>query len=148
MMSVLATGCIEILLVEDNPGDVYLVTKAFGGLGMPNHVNVVSNGREALHFLLRRDGYAAAPRPDIIVLDLNMPVMNGHEFFAAFMEDPRMRSIPLVVLTGSEAEREAMVASGLPPTGYFIKPSSLEEYAKVVRCIMAFRQDSIADPLP
>jgi len=97
---------VEILLVEDNPGDVRLTQEAFKEGKVYNNLNVVGDGVEALKFLRREDGYGAAPRPDIVLLDLNLPKMSGREVLEKVKADPELRRIPVVILTTSKAEED------------------------------------------
>jgi CheY-like chemotaxis protein len=129
---------IEILLVEDNPGDVRLTQEAFKEGKVSNKLSVASDGVEALAFL-RRDGkYADAPRPDVILLDLNLPKKDGREVLAEIKDDPDLRLIPVVVLTTSLAEQDILKSYNLHANCYITKPVDLERFITVVKSIETF----------
>ncbi len=129
---------IEILLVEDSPGDVRLTIEFLKEAAIPNHVQVASNGIEALH-VLRRDGkYAGAPRPDLILLDLNLPCKDGREVLAEIKSDHHLRQIPVVVLTTSGAEQDISTSYDLHANCYITKPVSLQQFIAVVKSIENF----------
>ena len=107
---------IEILMVEDNPGDVRLAVEALREGKVRNHMHTVEDGEEALAFLRRQGQYAEAPRPDLILLDLNLPRKNGQEVLAEIKEDPDLRRIPVVILTISDAEADILKAITCMPT--------------------------------
>jgi CheY-like chemotaxis protein len=129
---------IELLLVEDNPGDVELTREALAEARVRNHLAVVSDGDEALRFLRREGAHAGAPRPDLILLDLNLPRVDGREVLAAIKGDPDLRRIPVVVLTTSEAERDIVEAYQLHANAYIVKPVDLDQFLGVVRSIESF----------
>ncbi len=129
---------IEILLVEDNPGDVRLTVEALKEGRVCNHLSVAGDGVEALAFLRRQGRYADAHRPDLILLDLNLPRKDGRETLAEIKTDPGLRHIPVVVLTTSEAESDVLKAYGLHANCYIVKPVDLEQFLQVVRSIEAF----------
>lgn len=129
---------IEILLVEDNPGDVELTQEAFLESKVQNRVHVARDGDEALDFLYARGKFAGAPRPDVILLDLNMPRRNGQEVLAIIKNDENMKHIPIVILTSSEAERDILESYRLHANSYIVKPVNLEKFLTVVREVEHF----------
>jgi CheY-like chemotaxis protein len=129
---------IEVLLVEDNPGDVRLTREALKEGKVCNNLSVVADGVQAMAFLRREGPYAAAPRPDVILLDLNLPRKDGREVLEEVKGDPELRSIPVVVLTTSEAERDIARAYALHANCYITKPVDLDQFITVVRSIEDF----------
>jgi CheY-like chemotaxis protein len=129
---------VEILLVEDNPGDVRLITKAFEECRLRNHISVVEDGVEAVAFLHRQGNYASAPRPHLILLDLNLPRKSGREVLEEIKADPKLRRIPVVVLTTSSAEQDLLRSYNLHANCYISKPVDLEQFVVVVRSIEDF----------
>src|SRR5690606_33467471 len=113
---------IEILLVEDDEGDVLLTTEALEASKVTNNMHVARNGEEALKFLRREQGYHDVPRPDIVLLDLNLPRIDGREVLAQIKSDPELRRIPIVVLTTSEAEEDILRSYDLHANAYVTKP--------------------------
>lgn len=128
----------EFLLVEDNPGDVRLTREALRESKVKNNLHVVSNGVDAIAFLRRKGPYADAPRPDIILLDLNLPKMDGREVLAEIKADPLLRRIPVVVITSSEAEQDILRSYDLHVNCYVTKPVDLEQFMKVVQSVETF----------
>jgi len=128
---------MRILLVDDNPGDVRLTLEAFRD-GLPNEMSVTKNGVEALAFLRRQGKYTSAPRPDLILLDLNLPLKDGREVLADIKQDPELRRIPVAVLTSSRAEDDIRKAYELHANCYICKPVELERFMAVVRSIQDF----------
>jgi len=129
---------IEVLLVEDNPGDVRLTQEAFRDANSSIHSHVASDGVEALGFLRHEGAHVHAPRPDLIVLDLNLPKMDGRELLAHIKKDESLKTIPVVILTTSEAEADILKSYQLQANCYLIKPVQLEAYESVVRSINDF----------
>jgi CheY-like chemotaxis protein len=129
---------IEILLVEDNPGDVRLTTEVLKEGRIRNTLNVATDGVEALDFLHRRGVYADAKPQDLILLDLNLPKMNGREVLASIKKDPDLKHIPVVVLTTSSAEEDVLSAYDLHANCYITKPVDLIQFVKVVQSIEDF----------
>ncbi len=123
---------IDILLVEDNPGDVRLTQEAFKEGMLRNKLHVVMDGEAAMEFLERRGQYADAVRPDLILLDLNLPKMNGREVLAAIKKDPDLKRIPVVVLTTSQDETDIVESYKQFASSYIVKPVSMEKFIKVV----------------
>jgi chemotaxis family two-component system response regulator Rcp1 len=131
-------AAIEILLVEDNPGDVRLTIEAFKEGKVLNRVNVVDNGVDALAYLRREGRFADAPRPDLILLDLNLPKKNGRTVLAEIKEDPQLKRIPVVVLTTSQAEEDILSSYDLHANSYVTKPVGLDQFIDVVKSIEDF----------
>jgi chemotaxis family two-component system response regulator Rcp1 len=129
---------VEILLVEDNPADVRLTREALRDAKVVNTLHVVEDGEAAVQFLRRQGRYTDAPRPDVILLDLNLPRRSGHEILADVKNDPELRSIPIVVLTTSQAEEDILTAYRLHANCYISKPVDLAQLTKVVRAIDSF----------
>ena len=129
---------IEILLVEDNPGDVTLTFEAIKETKFHNHLSVVEDGLEAMAFLRKEGKYARAPRPDLILLDLNLPRKNGREVLAEIKNDDNLKSIPVVILTTSAAEQDIAKAYNLNANCYVTKPVDLQQFIEVVRHIEVF----------
>ena len=129
---------IDILLVEDNPGDVRLTTEALKEAKVVNKLHVVRDGVEALSFLRREGPHAGAPRPDLMLLDLNLPRKNGREVLAEIKNDPALRLIPVVILTTSQAEEDVLKAYNLHANSYIVKPANFEQFLEVVRSIEDF----------
>jgi len=132
------SSAVEILLVEDNPGDVRLTREALREGKVRNNLNVVDDGVKALAFLRREGEYAAAPRPDLVLLDLNLPRMGGREVLEAIKANPELRSIPVVVLTSSQAEQDIARAYELRANCYVTKPVDLDQFIAVVKSIEDF----------
>jgi chemotaxis family two-component system response regulator Rcp1 len=129
---------IEILLVEDNPGDVRLTREVLSEGRIRNTLNVATDGVEALDFLHRRGAFADAKPQDLILLDLNLPKMNGREVLAEIKKHPDLRHIPVVVLTTSSAEEDVLSAYDLHANCYITKPVDLDQFVKVVQSIEDF----------
>jgi len=129
---------IEILLIEDNPGDVRLTQEAFKEGRVRNHICVAADGEQALAILRRQGRYAAAPRPDIILLDLHLPRKSGPEVLAEIKQDDDLKRIPVVVLTTSKAEEDILRAYDLHANCYISKPVELDEFFEAVRSIEEF----------
>ena len=129
---------IEILLIEDNPGDARLTTEALKEAKVRNKLNHLADGVEALAFLRRRGKYANAQRPDLILLDLNLPRKDGREVLAEIKADEQLKRIPVVILTTSQAEEDILKAYNLNANCYVSKPVDLDQFIKVVRTINDF----------
>jgi CheY-like chemotaxis protein len=137
------SGCecnkaIEILLVEDNPGDIELTRIALEDNKMSVNLNVAEDGVEALKFLKKQDQYQEAPHPDLILLDLNLPKKDGREVLAEMKADPILKRIPVVILTTSQAEEDVLKAYNLSANCYITKPVDLDRFVKIVRSIENF----------
>jgi CheY-like chemotaxis protein len=129
---------IDVLLVEDDPGDVLMTQEAFADHKVRNTLHVVDNGVDALAFLRKEGRYADVPTPDLVLLDLNLPRMDGREVLAAVKADERLRVIPVVVLTTSEAEEDVLRSYALHANAYVSKPVDFERFLAVVRQIDEF----------
>jgi two-component system, chemotaxis family, response regulator Rcp1 len=129
---------IEILMVEDNPGDVRLTLEALKEGKVRNNLHTVADGEAAMKFLRRQDTYAQSPRPDLVLLDLNLPKKNGREVLAEIKDDPDLKRIPVVILTVSEAEQDIIKSYNLHANCYITKPVNLEQFIRVVRSIEDF----------
>lgn len=123
---------IEILLVEDNEGDIILTKKAFKKGKIKNNLSVCRNGRQALNFLFRREEYEDAPTPDLILLDLNMPEITGQEVLEAIKADKRLRVIPVVILTTSTADEDILKSYQLQASGYIKKPVDFRQFGHII----------------
>ncbi|WP_066463468.1 response regulator [Sanguibacter suarezii] len=132
------TRMIEILLVEDDPGDVLMTREAFDQSATPRRVTVVSDGESAMDYLRKRGTHTAAVTPDLILLDLNLPRMDGREVLAELKSDPVLRIIPVVVLTTSEAEEDVIQSYSLHANAFVTKPVDFDGFAEVVHRIDDF----------
>ncbi len=129
---------VDILLVEDNPGDIRLTQEALRDGKLLNHLTAVSDGEQAIAFLRRQGNYAQASRPDLILLDLNLPRKDGREVLAEVKADPDLRRIPVVVVTSSRAEQDILKAYDLHTNCYVTKPVDLVKFVAVVKSIEDF----------
>jgi chemotaxis family two-component system response regulator Rcp1 len=129
---------IEILLVEDNPGDVRLIQEALKENKVRNRLHVAKDGVEAVDFLRRKGAFADAPRPDLILLDLNLPKRDGREVLSDIKGDPNLKRIPVVVLTTSDDEHDILASYNLHANAYVTKPLDLDQFLKIVRQIEGF----------
>ena len=129
---------IQILLVEDDPGDVLITREAFAENKVRNHLSVVSDGEAAMAFLRREGQFASAPRPDLILLDLNLPRKAGHEVLAEVKSDADLQRIPVVILTTSDAEEDILRSYDLHANAYVTKPVDFDRFLDVVRQIDEF----------
>lgn len=128
----------EILLVEDNPGDVELTREALEAAKVSNNLSVVTDGMEAMAFLRREGKYANAPQPDLVLLDLNLPKKDGREVLAEMKADENLRVIPVVVLTTSKADEDILKSYKLYANSYVTKPVDFVGFAQIVRAIDNF----------
>ena len=129
---------IEVLLVEDSPGDVRLTQEAFRDSGKPVRLHLASDGIEAVAFLRRAGVYANAPRPDLILLDLNLPKMDGREVLALIKKDRSLKIIPTIILTTSDDETDVLISYQLQANCYLRKPAHWDAFDDLVRSINAF----------
>jgi chemotaxis family two-component system response regulator Rcp1 len=129
---------LEVLLVEDSPGDVRLTQEAFREANRAIRLHVACDGVEAMAFLRRQGPHAGAPRPHLILLDLNLPKMDGREVLAHIKEDEDLKTIPTVILTTSEAEADILTSYKLQANCYLSKPVQLDEFEAIVRSINDF----------
>jgi len=137
-MSPLAAKPIEILLVEDNPGDVRLTKEALKDSRVANNLHITMDGVEALAFLRKQGKHAGVPRPDLILLDLNLPKKNGREVLEEIKKEEALRHIPVVILTTSQAEQDVVESYRLQANAYVTKPVDLDQFLKVVSSIEQF----------
>ncbi len=137
---------IEILLVEDNPADVTLTRKAMERARVRNTLHVVESGDEAMDFLRQQDPHGFAPRPHLVLLDLNLPGKDGREVLAELKADPELRSIPVVVLTASEEEADVGRSYHNHANCYVSKPLDADKFLTVARCIEGFWLDIVLLP--
>ena len=128
----------EILLVEDNPGDVLLTQEAFEDCDLAHRLSVVGDGEEALDFLRRTGKYNHAPHPDLVLLDLNLPRKDGREFLAEVKNDPELRHIPVIVLTTSASDQDVARAYSLHANCYLTKPIRTDDFFRKIRCVEDF----------
>ncbi len=133
-----STSTIEILLVEDNPGDVRLTREVLREGRFRNNLHVCGDGEQALEFLRLRGPYARAVRPDLVLLDLNLPRKDGREVLAEVKADPDLRSIPIVVLTTSASEQDVLHSYRLHANSFITKPVDLDQFVRVVNGIQSF----------
>lgn len=131
-------GAVNILLVEDNPGDVRLMREALATNASATRLLVVEDGEQAIRFLHREGPYAEAVRPDLIFLDLNLPRRDGREVLAEVKADHELRRIPIIVLTTSEADKDVQRAYELHANCYIRKPTDLDEYLSVIKACENF----------
>lgn len=129
---------IELLMVEDNEGDVTLTLEALERARVKNRIHIATDGVEAMAFLRRQGEHANAPRPDLILLDLNLPRMDGREVLEALKADPELKTIPVVVLTTSQAEEDIIRSYKLNANCYITKPVDLQQFLQVIKSIGEF----------
>jgi CheY-like chemotaxis protein len=129
---------VDVLLVEDDPGDVLMTKEAFEHYKLRNVLHVVTDGEQALQFLRRTGGYADAPRPGLILLDLNLPRLDGLEVLAELKADPVLKVIPVVILTTSQAQQDVLRSYALHANAYISKPVDFEAFLEVIRQIDNF----------
>ena len=129
---------VDILLVEDNPGDVRLTKEAFKEAGIANRIHVVTDGHRALEFLYQRGEYEDAVRPDLVLLDLNLPKKNGEEVLEELKADPRFTGLPVIVLTSSDAETDVVKSYELNANAYLTKPVDPGDFVETVRTLERF----------
>jgi len=129
---------VDVLLVEDDPGDIQMTREAFQHHKIQNKLHVVTDGEQALQFLHQTGEYTSAPRPGLILLDLNLPRRSGHEVLAELKEDPQLRVIPVVILTTSQAEEDILRSYSLHANAYVSKPVDFERFMDVIRQIDNF----------
>jgi CheY-like chemotaxis protein len=141
VLDALPSHPVEILLVEDSPDDVDLTIEAFKEHSSPSRLHVVEDGIEALAFLRREGSYASAPRPDLILLDLNLPKKSGHEVLKEIKTDPALRRIPVVVLTTSAADADVARSYELSANCFITKPVDLDAFFAVVSVVDHFWRD-------
>ncbi|MDX1545649.1 MAG: response regulator [Rhodothermales bacterium] len=128
----------DILLIEDNPDDVFFMREVFGKSSIPKTLHVVNDGEEALRYLRQQDPFEDAPRPSLIILDLKLPKMSGIDLLEQIKTNAQLRAIPVVVLTTSDADADATATYDLHATAFITKPKNLEDFAEVMQRIEAF----------
>lgn len=139
---------VDILLVEDSPTDVLLAQEALETAKVLNHLHVAIDGVEAMQYLRRQPPYEKASRPDLILLDLNLPRKDGREVLAEIKDDPLLKTIPVVVLTTSKAEEDILRAYGLHANCYVTKPVDFDQFTQVVKAIENFWFTIVSLPKP
>jgi chemotaxis family two-component system response regulator Rcp1 len=139
---------IEVLLVEDSPGDVRLTQEALRDANRAVHLHVACDGVEAMAFLMRDGAYSQSPRPDLILLDLNLPRMDGREVLALIKSDDSLKTIPTIILTTSEAEADIVKSYQLQANCFLSKPVQLEAFESLVRSINDFWLTKVKFPQP
>jgi len=140
------TRSVEILLVEDNPGDVRLMVEALKETRVPTRLHLAEDGVQAMSFLRRRGSHVGAPRPDLVLLDLNLPKKDGREVLAEIKDDAALKSIPVVVLTTSQAESDVLNSYQLHANCYISKPVGLENFIRVIQSIEGFWLETVRLP--
>jgi chemotaxis family two-component system response regulator Rcp1 len=137
---------VEILLVEDSPTDALLAREAFEFAQVPNRLHLVTDGAEAIAFLRREGRHSDAPRPHVILLDLNLPKKDGREVLREIKSDDRLKQIPVIVLTTSSAETDILHSYSLHANCYIVKPVDFERFAEVVQIVESFWFVTVALP--
>ena len=135
-------------MIEDNPGDVELIHEAFQAGGLANHVSVARDGEEATAFLNRQGSYHSAPRPDLIVLDLNLPKKDGFEVLKEVREHPTLSRVPVIILSSSQADRDVLKSYDLHANCFISKPADVDEFLAVVRSTGEFWLNLVKLPRP
>jgi len=128
----------EILLVEDSPADVRLVREALKGCSVPHHLTAIDDGHKALTFLRREAPHETVPRPDLVVLDLNLPGLSGREVLTAIRTDPALQHLPVIILTSSAAPQDVYALYCIPTNCFITKPLDIERFFFVVRTMVEF----------
>lgn len=129
---------VHILLVEDNEGDILLTLEAFEESKVKTDISVVRNGKEALDFLYQRDAFAGAKKPDLIILDINLPIYNGHEVLKQIKGDDHLKKIPVIILTTSDNKKDIDMAYENYTNSYVKKPLDMEEFLQAILKIEQF----------
>ena len=137
---------MEVLLIEDNEGDIFLTQQAFKEANIPTHLSVAKDGEEGLDFLYKRGQFATAPTPHIILLDINMPKKSGQEVLATIKEDESLRSIPVIMLTTSDSHADILNSYNLKANSYIKKPVDFLKFVEVVKNIETFWFSSVQLP--
>jgi chemotaxis family two-component system response regulator Rcp1 len=133
-----ATEPVDVLLIEDNPGDVRLTKEALKDAKLKIHMHVVGDGMEAMAFLRKQGKYASSPRPDLVLLDLNLPKKDGRQVLAEIKDDTDLKRIPVVIITSSKAEEDVLKSYNLHANCYVTKPLDLDQFITVVQSIEQF----------
>jgi CheY-like chemotaxis protein len=129
---------IEVLLVEDDPGDVLMTQEAFADYKIANRLSVVTNGEDAIAYMRKQGRFGDVPTPDLVLLDLNLPRRDGREVLREIKEDPELRRVPVVILTTSEAEEDVLASYLLHANAYVRKPVDFDQFVAAVRAIDDF----------
>ncbi len=135
-----------LLLVEDNPGDVMLFSKCLDDTKLPHRLHVTSDGEEALMFLEHGESFRDSPRPDLIIMDLSIPKIDGFDLLQQVKQHPQLKRIPVIILTGSNAERDVSRSYDLHANCYITKPVELNEYTAMVKAIAQFWLETVQLP--
>ena len=140
------TNLAEILLVEDNEGDIELTKEAFEDAKFRNNLHIAEDGEQALDFLFKRNGYEDVPTPDIVLLDLNLPGTSGKEVLETVKAEAELKRIPVIVLTSSEADSDVQASYDLNANCYIVKPVNARKFMKVIQDIENFWVDIVCLP--
>ena len=139
---------VKVLLCEDNPGDIYLIEHSFHDSKLNYDIDKLLNGDEVMHYLRQENQYQYASRPDILILDLNLPGKHGFEILSEVKADPFLRAIPIVVLTSSKARQDVLTSYQLQASCYIVKPSDLQAFLGAIRQIESFWLSLVELPKP
>ncbi|WP_019009645.1 response regulator [Deinococcus aquatilis] len=142
------TTPIEILLVEDSEPDIILTQEAFAEVGVTNNLHVTRDGVEALEFLRRQGPYSLVPRPDVILLDINMPRMNGLEVLSAVKRDPNLMTIPIIMLTTSAADEDILRSYQAHAASYVVKPIEFDTFYAAIHALGRYMLSIVRSPGP
>ena len=137
---------VELLLIEDNSGDILLTKEAFEEIGFSENLSVVTDGEAAIDFLYKQGRYQDAPSPDLIILDLNIPRVDGRELLAKIKGDPMLKKVPIIVLSTSKSDRDIKTCYELQANCYLIKPVDFEEFLQIVTYIRDFWLNMVKIP--
>ena len=137
---------IEVLVVEDNEADQHLTTSALRDARISYEIHVVEDGEQALAFLRHQAGFRSSPRPDLVLLDLNLPRKNGFEVLEEMRADAQLRTIPVIVVSGSDRSADIARAYGLQIAGYLVKPLNVDEYFTAIRALKELWFHSVVPP--
>ena len=137
---------LEVLLIEDEAGDIEVIKTSFESNRRPTHVSVVRDGASAINYLRKQDSYADAKRPDLILLDLNLPKKDGRELLDTIKQDPIFKIIPVIVITGSDEDRDIVMSYMLHANAYIVKPMEYDKFIDTLRAIQNFWLNSVTLP--
>lgn len=141
-------GDVDILLVEDNHGDIHLIEETFEDRSLPGKLHPVQTGEAALDWLHQRGEFTEAPRPDLVLLDLNLPATNGHDILEKIKSDPDLKRIPVIVLTGSRSETDIVETYERYANACLIKPVDPDEFGDLFECVSDFWVSKVVLPSP